>query len=290
MNPTARLIVRYGYLAALSALPIALAVRLEYWIAHGYWPNLKQPRKFNEWLAWRKINWSDERYIVLSDKITMKDYVCSSLGAEWVIPTLWVGSDSRMMPTIEYPYILKPNNSSGKSIIVRRDAEAECAFQESQKWARQWNRSGVTERWYRRITYKLLVEPFLSEDGSPPVDYKYFCFEGEVVCVQVDLNRWHEHRQAFFNKKWERLSIKYQRYACVHQEVPCPPYFEETVEAVEKLSAGFDFVRVDVYAGTFGMKVGELTFCPQSGLLPFERPDMDLWLGSQWPSASLGES
>ena len=45
---------------------------------------------------------------------------------------------------------------------------------------------------------------------------------------------------------------------------------------------GFDFIRVDLYITTEGIKFGELTNYPDAGQTPFEPLDFDLWLGSKW--------
>jgi hypothetical protein len=49
-----------------------------------------------------------------------------------------------------------------------------------------------------------------------------------------------------------------------------------------ELSAGFDFIRVDLFATERGIWFGEFTPYPGAGLSPFEPPEFDAELGSRW--------
>jgi hypothetical protein len=52
----------------------------------------------------------------------------------------------------------------------------------------------------------------------------------------------------------------------------------------EQLAAGFDFVRVDLYALGQRMVVGELTHYPTGGNKSFDPPEWDARLGALWPA------
>jgi hypothetical protein len=53
----------------------------------------------------------------------------------------------------------------------------------------------------------------------------------------------------------------------------------------ERLAAGFDFVRVDLYALCDRIAVGELTHYPTGGNKSFDPPEWDIRLGALWPSS-----
>ena len=57
------------------------------------------------------------------------------------------------------------------------------------------------------------------------------------------------------------------------------------IEVAERLGAGFDFVRVDLYDLPDGPRFGELTFTPGAGLDPFHPPEYDQRLGDLWAAA-----
>jgi hypothetical protein len=53
-------------------------------------------------------------------------------------------------------------------------------------------------------------------------------------------------------------------------------------DLAERLAAGFDFIRVDLFNLPTGIVVGELTNYPAAGLLVFDRPEWDRTLGDLW--------
>jgi hypothetical protein len=54
---------------------------------------------------------------------------------------------------------------------------------------------------YKDMTPRIIVEKYLADDsGKPPKDYKFFCFDGQVRLVQVDLDRFGEHKQNFYDE------------------------------------------------------------------------------------------
>jgi hypothetical protein len=65
------------------------------------------------------------------------------------------------------------------------------------------------------------------------------------------------------------------------QEEP-PPNYRDMFEIARTLSAGTDFVRVDLYNLGGRIVFGELTNYPQSGLRKFDPRSFDLTLGSYW--------
>jgi hypothetical protein len=50
----------------------------------------------------------------------------------------------------------------------------------------------------------------------------------------------------------------------------------------EKLAAGFDFLRIDLYLVGDRIYFGEITVYPYSGLMPFVPPGWDLVFGDLW--------
>ena len=49
---------------------------------HGRWPALAAPRRFTEWVQWRKLNDRDAARSRLTDKAWSKHFVASLLGAD----------------------------------------------------------------------------------------------------------------------------------------------------------------------------------------------------------------
>lgn len=58
------------------------------------------------------------------------------------------------------------------------------------------------------------------------------------------------------------------------------------IAAAETLSAGFAFVRVDLYEVSGQPRFGEMPFYPGSGLDPFNPPELDGIMRASWLAGS----
>ena len=60
---------------------------------------------------------------------------------------------------------------------------------------------------------------------------------------------------------------------------PKPTKFEEMLEIAARLSAGYKFLRVDLYQIENQIYFSEFTFSPCGGMMPFNPPEWDEELG-----------
>ena len=90
----------------------------------------------------------------------------------------------------------------------------------------------------------------------------------------------------FYTPAWEKLRLTYRdRYEA--PDLPRPAMLDQMLDVAARLSAGFDFVRVDLYACGGRPRFGELTFTPRAGSLAFDPPDWDARLGDWWHYAGV---
>lgn len=61
-----------------------------------------------------------------------------------------------------------------------------------------------------------------------------------------------------------------------------PENYDEMIKVAEKLSAGFDFIRVDLYNVDGKIYFGELTCYPAGGLAAFVPRKWDFIFGEKW--------
>lgn len=76
--------------------------------------------------------------VTLADKVAVKAVVADALGAEWVIPTLWHGTQVPELPDWPQPFVIKSRHGSNQNIYVRDDNfmwSALCV--RAAKWMRQ---------------------------------------------------------------------------------------------------------------------------------------------------------
>ena len=134
------------------------------------------------------------------------------------------------------------------------------------------------------MPHRLIIEKLLlRDDGSPPVERKIFVFDGTARLVQSvtvsaeDRSRLVSHHTL----DWTELpwTVTHPRPT---RPVDPPRRLDEMIRIAERLGAGFDHVRVDMYECGEKIYVGEMTLYSYSGLHPIEPDSADYVLGSYW--------
>lgn len=94
-------------------------IKWRYFIAFGKFPNLVSPQTFNEKLQWLKLHDKHEEYSELVDKYEVKNYICNSIGKEYVIPTLGVYNsfDEIDFDVLPNQFVLKTTHDSGGVVV-----------------------------------------------------------------------------------------------------------------------------------------------------------------------------
>jgi hypothetical protein len=253
-----------------------------YRIQFGHWPDLDAPRGFNEKILVKIL--TDRRpYLTLfSDKLRVRDYVRRAAPALLLPGLYWWSEHADALPFEALPdeFVLKANHGSGWNCLVQNKAQLRRA--DLVKLARTWLRSDFTivgREWaYRSIRRAVFAEQLLHDDRqAAPADYKLFVFNGKVRVIQVDRDRFTRHTQVLYDEHWNRIE---GTVAAAQGEARARPVsLAAMLEAAEALSAGVDFVRVDLYEIDGKAYFGELTSSPNKGMSPFRPPALDRMLG-----------
>ncbi|MEO6579957.1 MAG: ATP-grasp fold amidoligase family protein [Sphingomicrobium sp.] len=257
-----------------------LRVQLIYWWRHGTRAKLVSPILFTEHVQRRKLYDRDNRFPHLADKVKVKPHVAATLGARWVVPTLWRGNWLPERAAWPMPFVVKSRHGCGHFVVVRNDHDYERARKSSRRWIRNSYGTWLDEWSYGQIMRGLLVEPFIGDGSALPIDYKFFVFGGRVRYVQVHLDRAGDHRWIVLSPDWKRVSPP-----TTDPDPRSPVSIGLMIEAAEELGRGFDFVRADFYEVRGNPLFGELTFYPGSGLEAVEPPELNLAMGAWWAKA-----
>ncbi len=254
-------------------------VGLVYWWRHGRWPALDHPRRFTEWVQWRKLNDRDRDRARLTDKAHSKRLAAAALGEDFITPTLWEGETLPLVAPWPLPFVVKANHGCGQVVIVRTAADYERACRISRKWLDRAYGGWLDEWHYRGARRSILVEPFIGAAEALPVDYKIYVFAGRATMVQVHEGRGLCHRWSHYDRSWRPFSSS-------AAPVSAPLSLTAMLAAAERLGQGHDFLRVDLYEINGAPLFGEFCLYPGSGLDPFDPPILDDWLGAHWTAQS----
>ena len=262
-------------------------VRRTYSKHHGRNPRLLRPARFTEKIQWRKLFDLNPIYAVLSDKLAVRDFIVQRVGAEVLIPLLWVGSDPESVPfdLLDPPYVIKSTHSSGQVLFVRRreDLDANSASGTFKGWLASCHGAVTDELGYIPVPKRLIVERMLLEiDGKAPTERRLFVFHGRVHFVQTTFADEGQLRHgAFHDREWFPLDW-YLKTRSQPELCPRPKRYDDMIAIAESLARDFDHLRVDVYEVGDRIWVGELTLYSWSGLVPFSPNEADKLVGTYW--------
>ena len=260
-------------------LPKTWQAKLAFRRVLGYGLNLNNPQTFNEKIQWLKFN---ERSLLLTqcaDKWEVRKYVASKIGEQYLIPVVFQSYNSEDILEENFPdtpFIIKTNHDSSGGIIVRSKQEINWKkLRRTMKKRLRNNYYYVNGEWqYKNIIPCILAEELLTDDnGEIPVDFKFFCFNGKVEFIQLDLDRESGHKRNMYDAEWNLLPFEYAYPNGRH--FPKPVLLDEMIDLVNKIAVDFAFVRVDLY--NIGGKIyfGEITFHPESGIGKFSPESWD---------------
>lgn len=261
---------------------------LNAWKRLGYFPNVRNPRSFNEHVLAQKYRFDGDMNLArrLTDKYEVKEWLVEMGLPELVVPT--VGAFNSIAEIEEFYFkgdvIAKSTHGSGSTII--RNAKYGKAFSNydiatMEKWLLEDYYARGREANYKGLQKRIIVEPLLLDDtGNPPKDMKIFCIKGEPVFIDIHHDRFANHTRQLYTTDWELLD-----YVMTFQRKPDPVKkpltLNRALQASRLLSKGFGCVRIDFYLMGDDLKLGEMTFFPGNGAARFV-PDKGDWeLGSR---------
>ena len=83
---------------------------------------------------------------------------------------------------------------------------------------------------YKNIKPQIIIEDLLvDESGNIPKDYKFFCFNGEVKYIQVDIDREANHKRNFYDIEWKKMPFELN-YPGFEKNITKPSNLNEMIE------------------------------------------------------------
>lgn len=234
--------------------------------------DFSNPKGFGEKLQWMKLFYRNKYMPVCSDKYELHNYL-DELGLGYLgNKVIGVYEDAREISYEELPkkFVAKATHGSGWNLICKDKSELNWkdTVRKMNSWlklnlyvfGREWN--------YKNIKPRIIVEEFIEHE--PLNDYKFMCFNGEPLYMQLNNDYEGEHYVDFYDlKTWEHLPVTLMHYKRSDRVIEKPEQFDEMIRLARVLSKRFPFVRVDFYSFDETIILGELTFFPGGGLWPF---------------------
>jgi hypothetical protein len=258
---------------------------MAYWLTFKETISYDNTKKMSEKYQWLKLYDRNPIYTIYVDKYTVRTYVAEVIGREYLIPLIGVYCSVDEIPWESLPnkFVLKCTHGSSSNIICHDKSilKIEKASRQLRKWMRR-NWFWYGREWpYKNVEPRIICEKLLvDESGYELKDYKIFCFHGEPKLIQVDFNRFTNHKRNIYSTDWELLDlcITYQNDS--EKIIKKPVFLDKMLDIARRLSQEIPHVRIDLYLSEEQIYFGEMTFYHGAGFEKFNPEIYDYLLGS----------
>lgn len=261
-----------------SLLPDRIYLKKLYKKRMGKELKLKSPTTFNEKLNWLKLYDRRPEYTMMADKYKVREYVEEKVGKEHLIPLIgcWNQVDEIDFDTLPQQFVLKCNHDNGVIICKNKEGIDIKQVKEELQFHLGRDYYKKTREWaYKNIERKIICEKFMKDKtNSSLVDYKFFCFDGEVKAMFIVTGRDNDTRFDYYDRNFNHLPLVCG-YPNSEVMIEKPHNFDEMIVIAEKLSEDIPHVRVDLYNIDEKIYFGEMTFYHDAGLMPFKPESWD---------------
>jgi hypothetical protein len=255
----------------------------------------------------------DLRLSMCADKVKAKEHVKDLAGSKYLIKNILVSNSLRGYSQEDLPrsFVVKANHGCGAMVLVWEgakrgerlptklgrenwgrfsihpdDLDWEALLNLSDFWMTQnyCHRYGKYPQWaYLNIDPRIIVEELVvTELGNIPTDYKFTMFHGKCDYIAVISGGHGQDRLVnLLDPEWNDWTAE-SNYKNYPKNLTKPKHLREMLELAETLSVGIDFIRVDLYETSDGVKFGELTNYPSAGNLGWATEQIDQELGRRY--------
>jgi hypothetical protein len=248
--------------------------------------NLRKPTRYTEKLQFLRlfVYPKDKEVIRCAGRVSVRDYVKECGFEDALIPSYGVFDHFEDIDFSKLPnsFVMKCSHASGFNQIVSDKAKMNYAESKAKFdiWLSTNYGKKTVEYHYRKIKPQILIEKYIGEADSLPVEYKIHVFNGTARNLYVVTGRGKDIRYTQFYIDWTPFDGS-QFNGWIKSDIPPekPANFPEMVRMAERLAFPFPFVRVDLYDVNGKVYFGEMTFTPAKGTLIFDKDDSDFEQG-----------
>ncbi len=282
-----------GFRSLLTLISPKLNTKVTYFVKFHKRLDFNNPETLDEKILWLKFNtyWNNPLIKQCADKFKVREYIekCGLGSILNELIAVYETPEQIEWDKLPRSFALKLNIGCGFNHIVADKSKED--FISIKKEAAHWIKQSKTqylsysEMQYKDVKPYILVEKYLgnAEKGILPVDYKFYCLNGQAKYVMLCVDRENGKHAKFyyFDRDWNKMPYSADYFADPNRKIPKPPLIDDAFEVAEKLSAEFPFVRTDLYIVDDKVVFGELTFTPSGGMDNGRLPETERLLGEQ---------
>lgn len=284
---------RFAILNTLRFVSDEAMVRLQYFLKTGRKLHLKHPKRYTEKLQWYKLFYCNPLMKICADKFEVRNYV-KSKGLENILIKNYGVYDSVNdinMSVIPSKFVIKnTTGAGGNNIIIVKD-KTKFDFDKHLPIFKNWlspikEHSGGREWVYEGIQPRIIIDEYIdsAESEGGLIDYKFFCFNGNVEFVYgiADRKLGYKASLGIFTKDFVQLPYYREDELHLCKTLEKPKNYDEMIKIAKLLSSDFPHARIDLYNQNGRIYFGEITFFDGSGYMIFEPDEFDFIMGEKF--------
>lgn len=280
-----RVFMLLGDRGLLNFLPDEPYLKLLYRANLGKKADFKHPKTFNEKLNYLKLHDRREIYTTMSDKYAARDFIAEKIGPEYLLPLygVWNSVEEIDFDALPDSFVIKTTHDSGGVRVVTDKSKLDIPELKRFLKRRLKKKYYLTgrERQYEKVPPRIIAEAYIGDvEGNPPVDYKFFCFDGKMKMINVCTDRNSGVKYWYFDRDKRIIPCTEFCRDASEDAIVWPNETEHMIELAETLAGDLPCLRVDFFATLKGVCCGELTLYDYSGFFGEYIDDWDERLGA----------
>lgn len=279
-------IIKRFILGTTRIMPDRLYLKIAYRFVTGKKLHLSSPKTYNEKLQWLKLYDRNPDYTQLVDKYEVRKFIADKIGAEYLVPVcgVWNTFEEIDFASLPEKFVLKCTHDSGGLVICKnksnlnineiRGVLTHCLKNNFYYQGREWA--------YKNVKPRIYAEVYMEDTGQEQLtDYKVYNFNGDPKIIQVDYDRFTEHKRQFYDMNWNYLDVSWHIPSDKSKKLKKPDVLDEIIRLSKVLSNDFPHLRTDFYIVDNKVYVGEMTFYAGTGFGKWTPESFDREMG-EW--------
>ena len=265
-----------------------LYVKMQYKYITHHKLNLKNPVRYTEKLQYLRLFTYPKDPLVskCASRDGAREYL-KELGLEnLLIPVFGIydSFDEIDFGRLPKAFVMKCTHACAfnKIVLDKNKLDLKETRKQFNKWLKTNYGKKTIELHYSPIKPRIIIEKYIGELDSLPVEYKIHVFNGVAKSLYVVTGRGKDIRYNNYYIDWKPFDgSQFNGWKKTDYELKKPENFEEMVKISEKIAGNFPFVRVDLYNINGRIYFSEMTFTPAKGTLILDDDKCDFEMG-EW--------
>ncbi len=271
-NPLLAVVFLFQIKIIRTLVSDAVFYKIVYFLRTWSFLNLKKPTTFNEKINYLKLNDRRPELTDLVDKHSVKEIIRKKIKDNILIPTLGVYEKYNDIDFNDLPesFVIKCTHDSGSVWVIENKSEINHdLLSKTIKSNLNKNYFWLSREWpYKNVIPKILIEKKIGSKKSL-LDYKFYCFNGLVKFIHVDIDRYTNHSRNIYDVSWNYLNMSIEYPTNSSRKINKPKNLKHMIDIASSLSVNHKFVRVDLFNVEDKIYFGELTFHHGAGYEKF---------------------